>query len=70
MKEEEERQKFKEAMDAQRELQKIEQENARKAKEMEAVQRDKEMRSTKGVGGKCQGCGLKKCKKSCHFYSG
>ena len=70
LKEEEEKRKFKEAMDAQRELAKIEAEAARKAKEQELVQKDKEKRSVKGKGGKCQSCGLKKCKKSCLFYSG
>ena len=69
-KEEEEKKKFKEAMDAQRELVKIEAEKARKAKEDEARKKDKEKRSTKGSSGKCQGCGLKKCKKTCLFYAG
>lgn len=68
-KEEEERRKFKEAMDAQRELDKIEAERARKAKEDEMRKKDKAKRSTKGATGKCQACGLKKCRKGCLFYS-
>eukprot|EP00934_Nitzschia_sp_Nitz4_P004612 Nitzschia sp. Nitz4//scaffold10_size219509//200876//202570//NITZ4_001462-RA/size219509-processed-gene-0.148-mRNA-1//-1//CDS//3329533022//4602//frame0 len=68
--EEEERRRFKEAMDAQRELDKIAEEEAKKKAEEEAVARDKARRSTKGSSGKCQGCGLKKCKKTCMFYSG
>ena len=55
-KEYEERKKFKEAMDAQRELDKIEQENARKAKEEEQKKLEQERRST-NPGGKCQGKG-------------
>jgi len=66
--EEEERRKFKEAMDAQRELDKIEEEKARKEKIEEMKKKDKQMRSTKSAGGKCQACGLKKCKKSCMFF--
>ena len=69
-KEEEERRKFKEAMDAQRELEKLEAEKARKEKEEEMKKREKSKRSTKGAGGKCQACGLKKCRKTCLFYKG
>lgn len=69
LKEEEERRKFKEAMDAQRELDRIAFETAQKKKEEEATKREMEKLSTK-AGGKCQACGLKKCKKSCMFYSG
>jgi hypothetical protein len=66
----EERRKFKEAMDAQRELDRIAAEEA--AASAAAEQQRKEMMklSTKGEGGKCQGCGLKKCPKSCSFYTG
>lgn len=69
-KEEEERRRFKEAMDAQRELDKIEAEEARKKAEEEAIEKEKAKRSVKGGTGKCQSCGLKKCKKTCMFYSG
>jgi hypothetical protein len=68
-KEEEERKKYKEAMDAQRELNKIEEEHAKKEKEEEQKQKEKDKLSTKAPGGKCQGCNLKKCKKTCLFYS-
>ena len=69
-KEEEERRKFKEAMDAQRELDKLEAEKAKKEKQAQMKAREKAKRSTKGVGGKCQACGLKKCRKTCLFYKG
>jgi hypothetical protein len=67
LKEEEEKKKFKEAMDAQRELNKLEAEAAENAKQEEILRKDKEKRSIKGAGGKCQGCGLKKCKATCLF---
>jgi len=67
--EEEERKRFKEAMEAQRLLDKLalEEEEQKKAEE----KRKKELgrKSVKGKTGKCQGCGLKKCKKTCLFYS-
>jgi hypothetical protein len=69
-KEEEEKKKFKEAMDAQRELAKMEAEEAKMQAEKEAKEKDEAARSTKGGTGKCQACGLKKCKKTCHFFSG
>lgn len=69
-KEEEERQRFKEAMNAQRELEKLEAHDAAEKKKAEEIEREKAKLSTKGADGKCQGCGLKKCKKSCMFYSG
>jgi len=67
-KEEEERRKFKEAMEAQRELDKLAFEEAQKKKQEEELKREKQKLSTKSAGGICQGCGLKKCKKSCLFY--
>jgi hypothetical protein len=70
LKEEEERRRFKEAMDAQRELDRIEAENLKKLKEEETKEKEAAKLSTKGTGGKCQGCGLKKCKKTCHFAQG
>mmetsp|Transcript_16973 Transcript_16973/g.35632 ORF Transcript_16973/g.35632 Transcript_16973/m.35632 type:complete len:593 (+) Transcript_16973:74-1852(+) len=68
--EEEERKQFREAMEAQRLLDKmaLEEEEAKKEKEM--LKKEAAKLSTKGIGGKCQGCGLKKCKKTCLFYSG
>jgi hypothetical protein len=57
-------------MEAQRLLDKmaLEEEEARKQKEM--LKKEQQMKSTKSAAGKCQGCGLKKCKKTCLFYSG
>lgn len=67
-KEAEERKKFKEAMDAQRELDKIAKAEAEKKKAEEELKKEKQKLSTKSATGKCQGCGLKKCKKTCLFY--
>eukprot|EP00522_Entomoneis_paludosa_P013874 CAMPEP_0172447834 /NCGR_PEP_ID=MMETSP1065-20121228/7024_1 /TAXON_ID=265537 /ORGANISM="Amphiprora paludosa, Strain CCMP125" /LENGTH=575 /DNA_ID=CAMNT_0013199205 /DNA_START=111 /DNA_END=1838 /DNA_ORIENTATION=+ len=67
-KEAQERAKFKEAMDAQRELDKIEAQKAAEKKREEEAKKEKAKLSTKGMSGKCQGCGLKKCKKTCMFY--
>jgi hypothetical protein len=67
--EEEERKKFKEAMDAQRELTRLEAEEAERQRSEEETKREAARLSTKGGTGKCQGCGLKKCKKTCMFYS-
>ena len=64
----EERKKFKEAMDAQRELDKIAEEAATAAAAEEKQRKEMLKLSTKGEGGKCQGCGLKKCPKTCSFY--
>jgi hypothetical protein len=69
-KEEQERQKFKDAMEAQRKLDKLAAEEAEKKRKEAEQQREKEKLSTKAAGGKCQACGLKKCKKSCMFYTG
>ena len=70
LKEEEEKKKFKEAMDAQRELNRIEAEKVKKEKEEEKKKKEAAKLSTKGGTGKCQMCGLKKCKKTCTFYNG
>jgi hypothetical protein len=67
-KEEEEKRKYKEAMDAQRELNKLAEEKARKEKENQNKKKEAARLSTKGKGGNCQGCGLKKCRKGCLFY--
>mmetsp|Transcript_18475 Transcript_18475/g.30220 ORF Transcript_18475/g.30220 Transcript_18475/m.30220 type:complete len:579 (-) Transcript_18475:91-1827(-) len=68
-KEEEERRQFKEAMEAQRLLEKLalEEEEAKKKEAM--LKKEQQKKSTKSASGKCQGCGLKKCPKSCLFYS-
>jgi hypothetical protein len=66
-KEDEERKLWREAMETQRLLNEltIREEEERKAEDY----RKKEMakNSTKAEDGKCQGCGLKKCKKTCLF---
>ena len=69
-KEAEERAKFKEAMDAQRELDKIAAQEAEEKRKEEEKKKEAAKLSTKGATGKCQACGLKKCKKTCMFYSG
>lgn len=68
LKEEEERKRFKEAMDAQRELDKIAAAEHQRKKSAEEQEREMQRLSTKSADGKCQSCGLKKCKKSCMFY--
>jgi len=67
-KEAEERKKFREAMDAQRELDKIARAEADAKTAEEELKREKLKLSTKGATGKCQSCGLKRCKKTCHFF--
>jgi hypothetical protein len=69
-KEEEERRQFKEAMEAQRLLDKLALEEEAAKKQQEMLKKEQQKKSTKTAGGKCQGCGLKKCKKTCLFYSG
>ena len=69
-KEEEERRQFREAMEAQRLLDKLALEEEEKKKEKQMLKKEQQKKSTKSATGKCQGCGLKKCKKTCLFYSG
>lgn len=66
-KEEEERKQFREAMEAQRLLDKLALEEEQMEKEKEMLKKHKQKKSTKSAAGKCQGCGLKKCKKTCLF---
>jgi len=66
-KEEEEKRKYKEAMNAQRQLNKLSEENAQRENENKNKKKEAARLSTKGRSGKCQGCGLKKCKKGCLF---
>jgi hypothetical protein len=68
IKEAEERRRYKVAMDAQRELDKIAEQEARKKKIADDKLKDEQSRSTVGKDGKCQSCGLKKCLKTCMFY--
>jgi len=69
LQEEEEKRQWREAMEAQRLLDKmqLEEEDARKTEEKK--KKDLAKKSIKGTSGKCQGCGLKKCKKTCLFKS-
>lgn len=69
-KEEEERKRFREAMDAQRILDNLELEEMERQKEKEMLKKEQQKKSTKSATGSCQGCGLKKCKKTCLFYPG
>ena len=69
-KEEEEKRLWKEAMDAQRQLNELALKEEAEMKAEEKRQRDIERTKTKGKTGKCQSCGLKKCKKTCLFYKG
>mmetsp|Transcript_3470 Transcript_3470/g.8814 ORF Transcript_3470/g.8814 Transcript_3470/m.8814 type:complete len:586 (-) Transcript_3470:67-1824(-) len=68
-KEEKERQQFREAMEAQRLLDKLALEEEQKEKEKKMLKKEQQKKSTKSAAGKCQGCGLKKCKKTCLFAS-
>ena len=68
-KEEVERQQFKEAMEAQRLLEKLALEDEEKKKQEAMLKKEQQMKSTKSASGKCQGCGLKKCPKTCLFYN-
>ncbi|KAL7534251.1 hypothetical protein ACHAWF_004766 [Thalassiosira exigua] len=66
-KEEEERKQFREAMEAQRLLDKMALEEDEQKKEQQMLKKEQQKKSTKSATGKCQGCGLKKCKKTCLF---
>lgn len=70
LQEEEEKRQWREAMEAQRLLDKMALEEEEEKKAEEKKKRDIAKKSVKGISGKCQGCGLKKCKKTCLFYSG
>jgi len=69
IKEAEERQRFKEAMEAQRALDKLAAEEAEAKRKEEELKRNKDQLSHKTPDGKCQSCGLKRCRKTCMFYS-
>jgi hypothetical protein len=68
-KEEEERKLWKEAMEAQRLLNDLAIKEEEEKKKEAFRKKEMAMTSTKGKGGKCQGCGLKKCKKTCLFFN-
>lgn len=67
LKEEEERKLWKEAMDAQRKLEQIALKEEEEKKAEDFRKRERQKTKVKTAGGKCQGCGLKKCKKTCLF---
>mmetsp|Transcript_3472 Transcript_3472/g.7655 ORF Transcript_3472/g.7655 Transcript_3472/m.7655 type:complete len:578 (+) Transcript_3472:75-1808(+) len=69
-KEEAERQQFRVAMEAQRLLDKLSLEEDERVKEKAMLKKEQQKKSIKSSTGKCQGCGLKKCKKTCLFFSG
>jgi len=69
IKEAEERKLWKEAMEAQRQLDQLALQEEERKKSEAAKKKEQEKKSTKGKTGKCQGCGLKKCKKTCLFAS-
>jgi hypothetical protein len=56
-------------MDAQRLLDNLALEEEQAAKEDKYKKQEAAKLSTKSTSGKCQGCGLKKCKTTCLFYS-
>jgi elongation factor 3 len=64
----EERKKFKEAMDAQRQLEKIEEEALAAKKAAERETKEMKKSETKNADGKCKSCGFKKCPRACMFY--
>jgi hypothetical protein len=68
-KEEEERKLWKEAMEAQRLLNDLAIKEEEDKKKEALRKKEMAMTSTKGKEGKCQGCGLKKCKKTCLFFN-
>ena len=55
-------------MDAARRLEKMKEEDLEKKRKAEEKRKEKQKKSVKSSGGKCQACGLKKCKKTCLFY--
>jgi len=67
IKEEEERRLWKEAMDAQRKLEQLALKEEEEKKQEEFRKREMAKTKVKAPGGKCKGCGLKKCKKGCLF---
>jgi elongation factor 3 len=67
-KEEEERILWKEAMEAQRQLNALALKEEEEKKAEEKKKKELAMTGTKSSGGTCQSCGLKKCKRSCLFY--
>jgi hypothetical protein len=67
--EQDEKRRFKEAMDAQRRLDQLAQQDSAALWSAEEKKREALKLSTKSEAGNCQSCGLKKCKKTCLFYT-
>merc|ERR1719330_1722172 len=67
-KREEERRLWREAMEAQRQLNDLALKEEEEKKAEEKRKKDIAKTKTKSAGGKCASCGLKKCKKTCLFY--
>eukprot|EP00560_Eucampia_antarctica_P000810 CAMPEP_0197832592 /NCGR_PEP_ID=MMETSP1437-20131217/15290_1 /TAXON_ID=49252 ORGANISM="Eucampia antarctica, Strain CCMP1452" /NCGR_SAMPLE_ID=MMETSP1437 /ASSEMBLY_ACC=CAM_ASM_001096 /LENGTH=561 /DNA_ID=CAMNT_0043436037 /DNA_START=92 /DNA_END=1777 /DNA_ORIENTATION=+ len=67
-KEAEERRLWKEVMDAQRQLDKLALQEQEEKKAEEVRRKEMAKKSTKSSEGKCQSCGLKKCRKTCLFF--
>merc|ERR1719330_709128 len=68
VKEEEEKRLWREAMEAQRQLNDLAIKEEEEKKAEEKRKKDIAKTKTKSTGGKCASCGLKKCKKTCLFY--
>jgi len=67
LKEEQERKQWKEAMEAHRLLEQMKEKEEEEKKAEELRKKELSKQSVKNKAGKCQSCGLKKCKKGCLF---
>jgi elongation factor 3 len=67
--EEQEKKQWKEAMEAHRLLEQMKEKEEEEKKAEELRKKELSKQSVKTKTGKCQGCGLKKCKKDCLFNS-
>ena len=67
IKEAEERKLWREAMEAQRQLDQLALHEEEQKRAAAAKEKEQQKKSAKGKTGKCQGCGLKKCKQFCLF---
>jgi hypothetical protein len=67
IKEAEERKLWKEAMEAQRQLDQLALHEEEQKRAAAAKEKEQQKKSAKGKTGKCQGCGLMKCKQFCLF---
>lgn len=64
-----ERKQFKEAMEAQRLLEKLAIDKEKEERAEELKRKEAAKLSTKSEAGKCQSCGLKKCRPTCLFFT-